>query len=54
MIKVRLQIKLAFLEKAFTTEAQRARRRKMQELKRFFSANFYDFLSVLRVSVIFQ
>jgi len=35
MIKVGLQIKPAFLKKAFITEAQRTRKRKMQELKRF-------------------
>jgi hypothetical protein len=38
--------------KRLTTEAQRARRRKCRRFRDFFSVNYYNFLCVLRVSVV--
>ena len=41
-----------YTEKTFNTEAQSARRKKKRGLERNFSVNYYDFLRVLRVSVV--
>jgi len=45
---------LALLKKGFTTETQRARRRKKGRFGVFFSVNLYHSLCVLRVSVVFS
>ncbi len=43
---------IGYTEKIFNTEAQSARRKKKRGLERNFSVNYYDFLRVLRVSVV--
>jgi len=47
------EVRIGLPEKAFTTETQRARRRKKGRFGGFFSVNLYHSLCVLRVSVVF-